>query len=345
MGWSILHSSSQGTSLSETHGGLGKSVILPSKWPSLLSVFHPCFDEIQTITEICPFVSQEGTEVEQDIFSAEKVMILHAFLGRGKTTTIKRLVEGNGFQRVLFLSPRVAFFKFVANEFDAAYHLNGNLSADCLVCSMEGLHRIMKQSYDLVVLDECEANSGVFSSPTMRGNVCKNWFVLMSLIHEAKKVIFTGAFITDKKTVFVRSLNLPAVRIHNTTPQTRRLAVYHKGSLIKPLLDTIRNGKKPFVVWNAKSHLKEFDPLLYHVAPDVHGKQLVYCSDVDDKVYDTLENIHESWTGASLVQTTPSIAVGNSYAPGTPSSPCRSRHTQAASLQTHSRRTCVCVTS
>ena len=44
-------------------------------------------------------------------------------------------------------------------------------------------------------------------------------------------------------------------------------------------------------------------------------KILIYSSEMDDVVINTLKNIHNSWGEADLVMTSPSITVGNSYKP------------------------------
>jgi hypothetical protein len=145
----------------------------------LKKYFNPNFEHIKIIVEYCPFVSQIGTEHEKNIFTPEKVIILQAYLGKGKTTAIQRLLPR--YKRILFLSPRIAFSKFLCKDFGAICYLDVDFGAICnldadgrttldkLVMSMEGLHKLKSAlDYDCIIFDECEDNLGVFASSTMK---------------------------------------------------------------------------------------------------------------------------------------------------------------------------------
>ena len=51
---------------------------------------------------------------------------------------------------------------------------------------------------------------------------------------------------------------------------------------------------------------------------EIKENTVIYSSEEDDKVYNTLLNINETWGKAPLIMATPSITVGNSYAPKIP---------------------------
>jgi hypothetical protein len=94
---------------------------------------------------------------------------------------------------------------------------------DILVISMEGLHKLVNvEKYDLIVYDECEDNLSVFSSTTLRQKQVQTYNVFTYLIHNSKKFIMAGAFITDKTLNFGRSFKKSMVLIKNSSPQTTR---------------------------------------------------------------------------------------------------------------------------
>lgn len=76
--------------------------------------FKPDYTGIRMVHEDCKYVSQEGTKFENNILAHERIILLDAQLGGGKTQAIKRLdkymEETNpyGNYRILILSPRIS---------------------------------------------------------------------------------------------------------------------------------------------------------------------------------------------------------------------------------------------
>ncbi len=58
----------------------------------LMAYFSLNIDNIKVIKETSQFVSQVGTTDENNILTESKLIVLHAYLGRGKTTSIKRIL-------------------------------------------------------------------------------------------------------------------------------------------------------------------------------------------------------------------------------------------------------------
>jgi hypothetical protein len=169
----------------------------------LRSYFTLNTENITVINETSQFVSQEGTADEYNILNPSKFLILHAYLGRGKTTAIKRLLPS--YDKILFFSPRQSFARFLSAEFNIECYLDKNFQADKLIISIESLLCIpANKIYDMIIIDECESVLKQFSSPTTQGNHILQFQRLMYLIANADKVIFADAFITN------RTLDFPA---------------------------------------------------------------------------------------------------------------------------------------
>lgn len=276
---------------------------------------------IETIVEHSKFVSQEGTPDENNILHPAKHLILHAYLGRGKTTAIKRLLPK--YDTVLFLSPRQTFARFVSVEFDIPCYLDGVFTAPKLVISVESLLKLTDHFvYQYVCLDECESIFTQFSSPTTRGKHVQIWDRLMEIIENAEKVVFADAFITNRTLDFVRELPESKVIIQNNTPPVRREAeeVSYK-SFPDLLRESINNNEKNYVCYSSATILKQNMYELKTIAKaDKHlkhviDKTLVYHARADDKLFDTLKDINNTWREAKLVITSPSNTVGCSYSP------------------------------
>lgn len=279
--------------------------------------FAPDYSGIEIIRESCQFLSMEGTEFENDIFRPEHIIVMDAYMGRGKTSAIHRMAVQ--YSSVLYLAPRVAFAKFMAAETGSAIYLDGDFTANHLVCSMESLHKLAGRGdpYEFVVIDEVEANLSAFSSTTMHGKQMETFNVFMRIIQGAKKVVMASAFITNKTLNFVRTIGLPAVAIINDTPPPARRAI-QTTNFVPDFVAAARAGKKLYGVFAARSHMETTINDLCTPKGLSRDDILAYSSRVDDEVYDTLDNITETWGAAKAVLATPSITVGNSYSPARP---------------------------
>jgi hypothetical protein len=80
----------------------------------------------------------------------------------------------------------------------------------------------------------------------------------------------------------------------------------------------IKEGKKLFSVYSSINQMNKTLEKLKDERPFIHKDALIYSGKVDDSIFNTLININESWGKASSVFATPTITVGNSYAPDRP---------------------------
>lgn len=136
-------------------------------------------------------------------------IVLHAKLGTGKTTVIIDAIKRYNFKRVLIISPRVIYTvsvhgRFQENNIDfRTYFSTGKYESladiDRLIISPESLYRLTgAKKYDLVVLDEIEANLQQFSSPTMRGHIAESMNNFLGILLSAKKVIACDGAISSR---------------------------------------------------------------------------------------------------------------------------------------------------
>eukprot|EP01041_Mallomonas_annulata_P011871 gene11871-24874_t len=307
-----------------------------------INFLNPATDKIKTIVEDCKYVSMKGTPHENNILSPEKLIVIHSYLGTGKTTAIKLLLnEKYKKARCLFISPRIAFSKFLINEFNAKCYIDMEAyeyqKHDKLIVSMESLNKLNfhESNYDLIILDECEANLSIFSSPTLSKKQLKTYNLLVELIKTSKKTIFATAFLTKKTVDFVEDLNEETVLIRNSTKPEGRKCIEVKcddasnestneTTMTDVLIKSIKKGEKNYVVFASKRALQSFQQELKArgkenaLLMDVYNKMLSYHSECNDSLFDGLEKIVVEWGNASLVIVSPSITVGNSYKPEIP---------------------------
>ena len=182
---------------------------------------------------------------------------------------------------------------------------------------MESLHKLHTcKDYDCIVIDECEANLSVFSSITMRKNQIACFEILSNFIRKSKHSIFASAFITQKTNDYVNSFNLKSICIFNKTmPNEKRAFQSNEEILTIKLVESIQRNEKNYVVFSSKNTLNTISSILRGLGLFETKKIVIYSSEMDDIVIDTLKNIHKSWGEVDLVMTSPSITVGNSYKP------------------------------
>ena len=273
--------------------------------------------DINVIQETAQFVSQPGTADGDNIFHPSKNLILYAYLGRGKTTACKRLLKN--YDSYLFLSPRQTFAKFIAGEFNIPCYLDGNYDTKKLVVSVESLLKFNSNiKYQCIVLDECESIVNQFSSHTCNGQHIEIYNKLLEYMHNADKVIFADAFITNRTLDFCRSLpNATTMIMNNTPPVEREAEEIHVNTFTRHLADSIAREEKNYCCFSSYTKLKDTIAELDIVLGDnaTLSNALVYHAKVSDSVFDSLNNINASWKAASMVITSPTNTIGCSYSP------------------------------
>jgi hypothetical protein len=282
-------------------------------------LFDMDLQNINVIEEKSFFLSQEGTSDSNNILNDDKMNILYAFLGKGKTTAIKRLIKEKNYDKILCLSPRQAFATFLSNDFNIDCYLDGDYSSNKLVIQVESLYKInIDTNYELIVIDESESILNQFSSDTMNGSYLQNFNTLVEVIKRSNKVIFADAFISNRTINFCKSFEEKITMIKNNTEPTERQAVeIDKKDFNSYLVEDLQAKNKNYICFSSKTDLIKFKSILkcdkQLGLKDFDKKALYYYGKGDDKVFETLKNINEEWTNASIVCTSPSITVGNSY--------------------------------
>ena len=277
------------------------------------SYFNSNYDGVRIIKEDTKYLSSLNKNI------TEKIILLRAQLGGGKTFATKKIISENTFKRILFVSPRITFSQFISTEFNTQFYLGEDviLNDDRLTISIESLHKIkFNTNYDVVIMDECEANLNVFSSSTIRQNQLDRFEVLNNFIQNSKRTILAGAFITQKSIDFINLLNCTSVCIYNTVkPTIKKSYRYHQDILTLKLVESIKRGEKNYCVFCSKNTLNGVADIIRGLGFFETKKILIYSSETDDSQIETLKDIHTSWGNADLILTTPSITVGNSYKP------------------------------
>jgi hypothetical protein len=174
-------------------------------------------------------ISKDVEYVKDIVFPPDVRCIgLHAGLGRGKTSSIIRLVKSMPSNaRILILSPRITFSKNICKEYNS--QLDESRQFNCylknrkegtslkqlnfqnkVVMSMEGIHYLEHYTPDLLIVDECNANLISHVSPETNGrNLDNNLYQFRRMLKSSKQVIVADAFLGSKVTNFFTDLDIP----------------------------------------------------------------------------------------------------------------------------------------
>ena len=286
-------------------------------------------DGIKVINEKSEFVSQKGTSDENNILDNVKFLILSAYLGRGKTTAVKRLIEEKKYTRFLFLSPRITFSMFITGEFEGIENTiikTGEEFKDIsksqkLIVNIESIQKVnIKNNYECIFLDESESILNQYSSPTMAGKYLDHYNKMIDLINNAKQVVCADAFLTNRTINFIKSFNQPITLIKNDTPPVARKAERTTLEQIRKFIfKDINADKKPYICSSTSTDLRSIKQTL--IDTDKYNdkdenKPLFYFGSVyreDKEMRETLEKINETWKKAKFIGTTPTNTCGCSY--------------------------------
>lgn len=297
--------------------------------PDFFKEKNECFNEyfdldlqgIKTINEKSDFLSQEGTNEENNIFTDDKIIVKFAGCGKGKTTSIKRMIKHYNFNKYLFISPRIAFATFISGEFDCDCYINKY--SEKMVVSLESIMNIPDDyEYDFIIIDECESVLKQFSSPTMNGIYLKAFERLTTYIKKAKKVVFADAYITKRTIEFCKSTNERITLIINSKSNQNKKAIEIHPDLIEPeMLKSIANNENIYTCFSRKKSLVKLKNSLiqhapaYGIQPNFIKDSIFYYAEGNDKDIRDLNNINEIWGKSKLIATSPSITVGCSFSP------------------------------
>ena len=289
------------------------------------SLFRITPSEYITVREI----PEEVSFVQDLDWEDFQTLCINAPMGRGKTSSVCRWIMKNEPKRVLVLSPRISYAKSITSEYNEKVSTGdrfvcykettkeGIQASPRLVLSMESIHKldyntISKNPYDLVVIDECQANlSSHTCTATNKGNFDNNWFHFETILRNAKRTLYCDAFINDKTCNFLTDLEIPTLLLDYKVPMQKRTAkilIEDDYDALLPLIEeNISNGMKPYVVMSSALRLEKWVKYLSIKFPD---KNFLSYKKGSGK---SIKNVRQEWKVCDGVFTTTTITVGINY--------------------------------
>ena len=184
---------------------------------------------------------------------------------------------------------------------------------DCknLVIQLESLHKIDKNSFDVIILDECESILKQFSSTTMKKPI-DVFNTLQAQISCASKVIFADAFFSNRSLNYVKSFDEKITFIKNNTAPDVRDAVEIE-NINENIVQSCKDGNNNYCVINSKEELKGLESFYNGAFMGQTNKALFYHADKSDSMDTGLKTINDTWGVRNLIGASPKITVGCSF--------------------------------
>ncbi len=271
-----------------------------------------------------------------------KVLCINSCMGSGKTTSICRWIKENNPKRVIVLSPRISFAKSITHEYndkigvsdrnDAYSHddqqpfrcykdMKKDEISTCnrIVISMESLYKLsydycMQNPFDLVVVDECQANLASHTCKETNGkNFNLNADAFYGMLRSSSKVLFCDAFINLKTIDFLTYFQIPTLFINYQRPMDKRKAIVLESTekddydaLLPHICGDLEKDKKVYVCISSAKRASEWALTLEKKFPSKKFK--LYSKGTGKEIMD----VRKEWD-VDCVITTTTITVGINY--------------------------------
>jgi hypothetical protein len=284
---------------------------------------------------------------------SSKHIVLYSDMGKGKTVYIKRILNlaNDKSPNILFISSRQSFANFICDSFqdiNIKNYLdfadkNSYIGCNRLVVQLESLHKIDTSiHYDYIVLDEIESILKQFSSTTL--HTCGiTYQILEELITNAKKIIYSDAFISNRTLDFIREMRKLIINskqviysdsyipikilkfikemkaeteqiymIHNTKPAITKDAYQIESNKHDEfVLDLLKQDKNLFLPSSSRKKIMDLEVKILRAH---QGKQSIfYYSGNDETITNTLKDVNTNWKNKNVIGCTSCITVGVSY--------------------------------
>ena len=303
-----------------THAKKANPKICKELTPSMEQYYHIDLGGIKHIKEDCQYVSCGN----KNILDPNPILVIGAYMGKGKTTALHRLIKKNKYDKILILSSRISFAQFMSEEFkipcyctDLENNYNKLNESNSIVISIESLWKLNhEKTYDCVIIDESESILKQFSSrDTLSGNVIPIWSKFCRFIQSASKVIFADAFLKERTFQVAKSFGKPITYLENKSKPIERTAIEIKSveEFDEKLNKEIKEKKKK--IYCPYSKKEDLNILKYGIQfnNDESYVTKFYDSSIGSNGDNELKNVNKNWVDAQLVGTTPKITVGISY--------------------------------
>ena len=314
---------------------------------------------------LCQKITYNENRAQPLPFDEFPIIMLQSKLGTGKTFQIAEAILKYKYHRILIISPRISYTLATKQRYQslgidvetyldlrdrvdveaAAFNKYAGIGCNSrfmevreldkipkLIISPESMHRIPSSSrYDLVILDEIEANMQQFAcKETQKDNQATNYLRLVQILSQCGKIIACDGSITSRTYEILQRVatksNRAMVYIENqavilkrklhifpscTNRADKEGLVADKMNFIDHILDDLRAGKKIVIATSRQGFGEDIETTIKQELP--HIKLKYYHGLMDDMEKRELADVNTHWAGLDCLIYSPVVTVGISF--------------------------------
>ena len=284
---------------------------------------------INLLTETTDYIerSEEKYVLVDDINSNNKVIIIKAGLGQGKTTATVKHINKYEYESIIILTPRRSYAKCTlarvnreiklpsGEKFVLYSDLKGTIMAKFIILQVESIHRFNfnPKLKTLLLLDECESLLYQMTSHSTHGMYHEqNISCFEHMIKQSSKILALDAFISNKTINLFTNMGVDFKYFNYTQVLEKREAIEYpkKEILSNKLIEELELGKKIFFFCSSKKQLTDF--FLTNISAQHPNKKIIEYHSKKGTV-NTNTDINDEWKDADLIICTCTITVGMNF--------------------------------
>ena len=268
-----------------------------------------------------------------------KHILLATMMGTGKTECVLRtLKQKYKNKKIIWITCRVSLAQGIngrakAKHFKFDYYKDfmGNTEksiedSNRLIIELESLHKVSRQHYDVVILDENESILNVFLSDETHGNnYDENYITFENILRGCKQAFWLDAYMSLKSVKYIRLLDKSDANIKvlfKETDKIHKKIVYHKDfyTWFEAITTIIKNGGKPYIYYPYKTgrgkngiHIEKLGEAIADYCDLRDDEYEVYFGGMDGEKKKALVDCDKAFSPLKFVLTNSVITVGVSY--------------------------------
>lgn len=265
-------------------------------------------------------------------YLSKRLICVQSEKGTGKTTNLFEALfdtQSNVITpetTMLFISSRRTFgVKLLGDLQCFGFKLYSDIQdtdiyAKRIICQIDSLGRLARDTYDYVIVDECESLARYITSSHFiknpKANITVSKFEMR--IEDAKKVIIMDADLSDRCVEFYKriiadnNLDYQLIVNHYKPFNTYTIVSLTWNDWVRKVLESIAQDKRIVIPMASNAKAKDLKTKIEQDYPD--KRILLIHKETDDyeKVKNLL-NVNETWGIYDIVIYTPSVCMGVSY--------------------------------
>ena len=261
----------------------------------------------------------------------KKLLCVQSEKGTGKTYNLLKALFDSGkdkeFESILFLSSRRTFgIKLLSELKKYDFKLYSDIKHKYIdekriICQIDSLLRLELDSYDLIIVDECESLARYLTSQHFTKNPRASCVVnnFEMYLREATNVYILDADLSERcMNYYMKTCEIKDTKeyklFHNEYKSYENYKVKYTtyANWVSFIMNDIELGKKVVVPMASNNKAKDLQSLIKNMHPDKKVLLIHKESSEEDKLQ-KLMKINETWIVYDVIIYTPSVCMGVSF--------------------------------